>query len=199
MSRAKQLSLIKDPRSETKLWWIQKQHTYGGELNYRKVARPFDSKKLTHAVLKARLGNSLRFTRSQSSIRKVIADVASKYAVKIKDIAINHDHIHLLFSAGHRVGQVRFLRLLAAELGRKYKTLRRKFGIRLKGSLWLHRPFTRLVPWAKKSLEGVLNYFRKNRDEVLGLPYEPRQHRLSQFLSKRRKSRKAAALRPLLL
>lgn len=153
-------------------------------MNYRKVARPFDSKKLTHAVLKARLGSSLRFTRREISIRKVIADVAAKYAIKVKDIAINYDHIHLLFSALRRKDQIRFLRLLAAELGRKYKALRKKFGVRLKGSMWLHRPFTRLVSWGKRSLERVQNYLSKNRREASGLiEYEPRQHRLTKFLN----------------
>lgn len=183
MLRAKQIPLIKDPRTNTKLWWIRKQHAYGGEMNYRKVARPFDSKKLTHAVLKSRLGSALRFTRSQSSIRRVIAEVAEKYSVKIKDIAINHDHIHLLFSARRRDDQIRFLRLLAAELGRKYKTLKKKFGISIKGSMWLHRPFTRLVSWGKRSLRAAQDYIKRNRLEVLGvIAYRPRKHRLNRFL-----------------
>jgi hypothetical protein len=50
MARKQQLSLFKPPRKNTKLWWITEQHSYGGSMNYRKVARPFDSKKLTHAV-----------------------------------------------------------------------------------------------------------------------------------------------------
>jgi len=184
MTRAKQLSLLKDPRRNTKLWWIQKQHAYGGALDYRKVARPFDSKKVTHAVLKARLGASLRFTRSQSSIRKVINVVAAKYSVKIRDLAINHDHIHLLFSARTREDQRSFLRLLAAELGRKYKGLLSKFGIRRNGSMWVHRPFTRLVAWGKRSLQNVTRYLEKNRNEACGfVEYEPRKHRLTEFLS----------------
>jgi REP element-mobilizing transposase RayT len=185
MPSAKQLSLLKEPRRDTKLWWIVKQSTYGGSMNYRKVARPFDSKKLTHAVFKARLGSALRFTKSTESIRKLLDKVADACDVKIKDWAINHDHIHLLFSAKAREDQARFLRLFAAEMGRKYKTLRRKFGVRSGKSMWLHRPFTRLVSWGKKSLANVEHYFDKNRKEALGfIEYTPRKHRLSMFLKR---------------
>lgn len=183
MPRAKQLSLLREPRRDTKLWWIVKQSTYGGSMNYRKVARPFDSKKLTHAVFKARLGSALRFTKSTESIRKLLDKVADACGVKIRDLAINHNHIHLLFSSRTREDQTRFLRLFAAEMGRKYKALRQKFGVRSDKSMWIHRPFTRLVSWGKKSLASVGRYFEKNRKEALGfIVYQPRQHRLALFM-----------------
>jgi REP element-mobilizing transposase RayT len=182
---AKQLPLIKEPRRDTKLWWITKQHVYGGAINYRKIPRPFDSKKLTHAVLMGNVGKSLRLTKSSESIRRVINRVAKKYEITIKELAINHDHIHLLFRALSRELQKRFLRLVAAELGRQYKELRKKFGIRSTESLWRHRPFTRLVSWGKKSVKIIKNYIQKNRKEAAGLiAYEPRQHRLTKFLEK---------------
>jgi REP element-mobilizing transposase RayT len=185
MKRAKQLSLFKDPRKDTKLWWIKKQSTYGGSLEYRKVARPFDSKKLTHAVFAARTGTVLRFTKSTQSILKIIDKTAQKCGVKIKDIAVNHDHIHLLFYSKCRAAQIRFLRYFAAEMGRKYKKLRKAFAVGSKMQFWRTRPFTRLVSWGRKSLEIVHKYIRKNREEALGfVEYEPRNHRLSQFLKK---------------
>src|ERR1700712_480369 len=118
MRKVPQLSLIKGPRKDTKLWWITKHTTYGGSLAYRKVARPFDSKKLTHGVLCAQLGTQLRFTKSRESIQKLIDRVAKKYEVKIKDLAINHDNIHILFYTRLRKSQENFLRLVAAEMGR---------------------------------------------------------------------------------
>jgi REP element-mobilizing transposase RayT len=183
MKRAKQLSLFKDPRKDTKLWWIKKQSTYGGSLEYRKVARPFDSKKLTHAVFAARTGTALRFTKSTQSILKLIDKAALKCRVKIKDIAVNHDHIHLLFYSKRRAAQILFLRYFAAEMGRKYKKLRKAFGVSGKTQFWRSRPFTRLVSWGRKSLAIVRKYIRKNREEALGfVEYGPRKHRLSQFL-----------------
>jgi REP element-mobilizing transposase RayT len=180
-----QLSLFKDPRIDTKLWWVAKHTTYGGDLNYRKVARPFDSKKLTHCVFMACLGPALRFTRSTQSIHKLVTRAAERYDVKIKELAVNHDHIHVLFWTKHRENQIRFLRFIAAELGRKYKAIQKSFGIRAKGSIWRLRPFTRLVGWGRKSLTIVRNYIRKNRDEAMGIvEYSPRDHRLNIFLER---------------
>jgi REP element-mobilizing transposase RayT len=195
LKRPKQLSLLTPARKNTKLWWITEKSTYGGSMNYRKVARPFDSKKLTHAVLKAKLPGAIRFTKSQQSIRRIIDAAATEYSVKLKDLAINHDHIHLLFHTGRRENQACFLRLVAAELGRKYKLIRKQFGITSKGSIWIARPFTRLVSWNKKCLKIVKNYFAKNRDEASGfLEYKPRSHRLNSFLAQWR-----AELTPLLV
>ena len=185
MKRAKQLSLFKDPRKNTKRWWIEKQTTYGGSLEYRKVARPFDSKKLTHAVFSARLGTALRFTKSTQSIHKLVRRLENRCAVKVYELAVNHDHIHVLFTAKRRQHQINFLRFFAAELGRKYKSISRSFGMRAPVSIWRKRPFTRLVGWQKRSLETVKNYIRKNRHEALGfVEHEPRSHRLDQFLRK---------------
>lgn len=180
MVRAKQQSLIKDPRRKTKLWWIVKQTTYGGSMNYRKVRRPFDSKKLTHAVFKARLGKSNGFHRNQRVVREVLQIAERRYGIKREDLAIHHDHIHVLFYTKLREAQIRFLRFVSAELGRRFKTM---IGTP-KGSLWVNRPFTRLVGWERKSLERVKNYIARNRDEVMGfVPYTPRKHRLSDFLA----------------
>ena len=96
---------------------------------------------------------------------------------------MNHDHIHILFYTKLKKAQTLFLRFIAAELGRKYKQLKKKFGISSKGALWRHRPFTRLVSWGKKSLQAAKNYIEKNRKEVAGIvAYEPREHRLAQLV-----------------
>ncbi len=119
----KQLSLFKDPRRNTKLWWIRKQKNYGGSLNYRKVERPFDSKQLVHVVFKAQIGQQTWLTRSSKSIQNLIDTVAKKYDVKIKEKSINRDHIHLLIWTNERENLIKFLRLFSAEMGRKYKEI----------------------------------------------------------------------------
>lgn len=181
---ARQYSLFKATRKNTKLWWIREAHCYGGAMNYRKVPRPFDSKKLSHVVFKASVGKSLRFTRSVRSITKLLRASASRYSIKLDRVAINHDHIHVLHSTRKKRDQTRFLRYFAAQMGRKYKILREHYGINAKG-LWVHRPFTRLVSWSKRTLENVRAYIDKNRDEAMGfLAYEVREHRLTEFLHK---------------
>ena len=185
MRKPKQLSLIKDPRKNTKLWWIAKQGVYGGSLDYRKVKRPFDSKKLVHAVLKGNPGTQLRFTKSVPSIQKLVTKVAMRSQIKIKDLAINHDHLHILIQAQKREQLTAFLKTFAAEMGKKYQRLALKYGVKRKGSLWVKRPFTRLVSWSKLSREKLKKYFEKNRKEALGfIEYEPHKHRLSEFIAR---------------
>ncbi len=181
---ARQLTLLKEPRRNTKLWWIVKQSAYGGSLDYRKVRRPFDSKKLTHVVFKAELGKALRFTRFETRVRDILKNVAARYGIRIKSVAVHHDHVHILFYTKSREAQIRFLRLFSAELGRRYAALHRKLGIRAR-KLWVARPFTRLVSWGRKSLLAAKRYIERNQWEATGfLDYKPRRHRLTAFLTK---------------
>lgn len=185
MKKPKQLSFLKEPRPNTKLWWIQKQYNYGGALDYRKVERPFDSKKLVHVVFKAKVGNGIWFTRSRSSIEKLLKKIARRYGVAIKNFAINKDHIHVLLWTKTKESLTRFLRLFAAEMGRKYKTVYKRFGLKKPAKFWVHRPFTRLVSWGRKSLKTAEDYIQQNRKEALGfIAYKSRNHRLSRFLTK---------------
>ncbi len=184
MSREKQFSLLKDPRKNTKLWWIAKHSVYGGSMNYRKVRRPFDSKMLTHVVFKAELGQALWFSRFEKLVRSTLTAAAARYGIRVDEVAVNRDHIHILFYTKSREAQIRFLRFFSAEMGRRYAALRRRLRIAVR-PLWVARPFTRLVSWGKKSLARVRGYIRRNRWEVLGfLAYKPRVHRLSAFLQR---------------
>jgi REP element-mobilizing transposase RayT len=177
--------LLKDPRRNTKLWWIKKQTTYGGAMNYRKVARPFDTKKLVHVVLKARVGSQTRFTKSTKSIEALIHRATQRYQFRCHDLAVNTNHIHLLIYGKSRANLAKLLRFIAAEMGRVYKSILKQSGVRKTKSLWVARPFTRLVSWSRRSLQIVKKYIRKNRLEVLGfIAYQPRNHSLNVFLSK---------------
>lgn len=184
MARSKQLSFLKDPRRRSKLWWIVKQGVYGGSLNYRKVRRPFDKKKMTHAVFKADLGRAMGFHKFERNIFRILKNSAHCYGIRLRseDIAIHPDHLHVVFYTKTREAQLRFLRLVSAEIGRKYYVLRKKLGHARK-PLWRHRPFTRLVSFGRRSLSSLRNYVLRNRLETLGfIAYQPRQHRLNQFL-----------------
>ena len=191
-SRKIQLSLIKEPRPDTKLWWVEKQHQYGGSLDYRKVKRPFDTSKLIHTVFKARLGKNIWFTKSQISIGKLLESAAKRYKLKIRDKAINKDHIHLLIEPSRsqpyneaRREFLRFLRFFAAQMARKYDEIHKRLGLRKSKQFWIERPFTRLVGWGRSTLTNIHNYFEKNRNEAAGfVSYTPRKHRLNAFLVK---------------
>ncbi|PIT98932.1 MAG: hypothetical protein COT74_11835 [Bdellovibrionales bacterium CG10_big_fil_rev_8_21_14_0_10_45_34] len=189
-SRKEQLSLITEPRRDTKLWWIETQHQYGGSLDYRKVKRPFDTTKLIHTVFKARLGKNIWFTKSQVSITRLLESAAKRYQLKIKDKAINKDHIHLLIDPNRskpyneaRREFLRFLRFFAAQMARKYEEIHKRLGLRKSKQFWIERPFTRLVGWGRRTLANIQSYFEKNRNEAAGfVAYVPRNHRLSRFL-----------------
>ncbi len=188
----KQTSLFKSSRSGTKKWWIEEQRVYGGAINYRKCARPFESNKLNHVVFKAQLGKSVWFTKSQKSISELLKTAAARYKLAIKSFSIQKDHIHLLcyFKAGatlkvRKKQFSRFLRFFSAEMGRKYKRIFRNLGLLKPKSLWVHRPFTRLVSWKKRSLQQIIQYIEKNENEKLNLvDYSPRNNRLDRFIRK---------------
>lgn len=185
MKSSKQLSLFKDPRKGTKLWWIRKKKVYGGSMNYRKVSRPFDSKQLVHVVLKGRPGSALRFTKSVKSIQSLLFRIAARQGTRVVDFAINHDHIHLMVSARGAEQFTVFLRHFSSEMGKQYKKLRGKFGRENRTGLWMQRPFTRLLSWGKKSRLVVRNYFNKNRLEAFGfIEYTARKSALNDFLKK---------------
>ena len=188
----KQTSLFKKPKTNTKKWWVEEQNVYGGDLNYRKTSRPFDSKKLIHVVFKANLGKAIYFTRSQKSILELIMSSLYRYNLKLKSFSIQRDHIHLLCYSNSQVSPMKaqeefknFLRFFSSEMGRKYKAIFKRFGISESKSLWVKRPFTRLVSWGKKSFLKVIEYIEKNTQEALGLvEYTPRDHALNKFLKK---------------
>ncbi|PIT98973.1 MAG: hypothetical protein COT74_12065 [Bdellovibrionales bacterium CG10_big_fil_rev_8_21_14_0_10_45_34] len=192
VSRKKQLVLIKEPRPDTKLWWIETQHQYGGSLHYRKVKRPFDTTKLIHTVFKAKLGKNIWFTKSQVSIGRLLETAAKRYKLKLKDKAINKDHIHLLIEPNQsqpydeaRREFLRFLRFFAAQMARKYEEIHKRLGLKKSQDFWIARPFTRLVGWGRKTLTNIRNYFEKNRNEAAGfVTFTPRKHRLNAFLAK---------------
>ncbi len=180
---AKQQSFFKTPRRDSKLWWIQKHQVYGGSLKYRKFQRPFDRNKLVHVVLKAH--DWAAFHQRGLGVENRIRDIARFCHVKIQDLAVNKDHIHILISTSKRKFFLNFLRQVSAGVGHFLKQFLGALQIKKAGSLWLERPFTRLVSWGKRVVVAVKNYIHRNRQEVLGfVPYKSRNHPLGLFLEK---------------
>lgn len=185
MAKSSQLSLLKEPRKHTKKWWVVKHSTYGGALNYRKLERPFDSKKLTHIVFKARTTQGTSFRKRETTIVKIMSQAAQKYGINIKSYSVQKDHVHVLTYTIHRQALTNFLRFFSAEVGRLYSKLFRSWGVHKTQNLWQARPFTRLVSFKKRDLETVRNYIRKNTFEALGfVEYHRSPSRLNIFLSK---------------
>jgi REP element-mobilizing transposase RayT len=181
MAKLKQTSFFKDPRKNTKRWWVETQYVFGGGLKYKKCKRPFGRNRLVHVVLKAQ--EWAAFHQRGPGVRQRIEQAAKKCHVLVKDLAINKDHIHIVVTTSHRKLLTNFLRQVSAGLGHFIKAELAKLSIEKTGSLWLARPFTRLVSWAKKPFSILKNYIHRNRQEVQGLlPYRSRKHRLNSWL-----------------
>ncbi len=171
-------------------WWVQEKQNYGGEFHYRKLPRPYDQKKLVHVVFKARVGSGIYLTSSSRSISKLLLETAQRYGVNIKNFVINKDHIHILCWNKIRTDFIHFLRFFSAQMGRVYKKIYARFGVSKPHSLWLTRPFTRLVSWGKKSVKIIQNYIEKNRSEVNGTAvYTDREGHLVEFIKQLRQRR----------
>lgn len=144
------------------LFKTENTNVHGGDLaiGKRKRRRPLSTRKPIHVVLKAkiRLYPHRQFLAAQTN------RYGEKFGVRIYDIAIGPDHIHLALVIHHRDAYKAFVRSLTAKVARI-------FG---KG-IWTLLPFTRVAAWGK-AYEELKKYFQKNRDEAAGLrAYEPRR------------------------
>lgn len=172
---------------------------HGGELRNKRAGRggrPLSSKDPLHVVLKANrhcLGSGLRSYKRFFLIQTLVQRYSLKFYVKIEQISIQGDHIHLLLRASRRSQFQDFLRVLsgqiAQELHRKKlmvvtdtpgcsKSLNsgKETGV-TKAKLWKHRPFSRVIKgW--RAYQVVRDYIQLNEKEALGeIPYRKQRLR----------------------
>lgn len=123
----KQLNLFSD----------KKEVQFGGSLieGKRKTARPFDSTKPIHLVLKAT--NPFVLLKYRSEVEKVLKSYAAKIGIHIYDVAVNADHIHLVIR-GRRDFYLRWIRAVTSILVRRFIGLK-----------WKFRPYTRIGAWGR--------------------------------------------------
>jgi REP element-mobilizing transposase RayT len=126
---------------------------FGGSLlnGKRKSARPLDSTKPIHTILKAT--NSLLLLKNRAKIEDILNTYAKRFALKIYDCGIHADHIHLSLKIPNRRLYLRWIRAVTSVLV-----------LRFKGLKWKLRPYTRVAAWGRAF--GVLQkYIWKNREE----------------------------------
>lgn len=136
---------------------------HGGELalQKRKALRPLDSKRALGLTLKAGRHDLLA---REGWIENEARKWAGRFHLKAYEVAVNHDHIHLVLRLPSRRCYHAFIRAFTA-------ALTRVFG---KG-LWLLLPFSRIVAWGR-DFRTACAYARKNRAEAHGeRPYEKRR------------------------
>ena len=153
-----------------KVFW-QHRYTHGGLLRKRRngrKSRPLSTKDPIHLVFKAERKNLKIGFRSQVGFRichQVIRKFGSKFFVKIEQISICGDHIHLLVRLGKRSLGLNFFRVVAGQIAQIYKE--GGYLVTDTQRLWKFRPFTRVVS-GFKPYQIVRDYIQLNEMEARG-------------------------------
>lgn len=155
---------------------FKKVQAFGGSLLKKaknRTSRPISTKHAMHLVLRAnykpRLGGFLE-KRNRQITERTLARLAQKYGVKIYQMALNSNHIHLLVKLSNRRAYAAFIRSLTGTIAlkiskaSKLKALNKKF--------WEYRPFTRIVD-GFKAFSIAKDYVLLNQLEAFGaMPYQ---------------------------
>ena len=100
----------------------QHRFSHGGVLRNRKLgrgARPLSTKSPIHVVFKANRfklkHKSLRASLNFTLIKYVITKYSKSYSVKVEQLSIQHDHIHILIRASRRKNFQYFFRVISGQ------------------------------------------------------------------------------------
>lgn len=155
--------------------WIHRQ-CHGGDLRRRRSgrgARPLSTRDPLHLVFKANrevFPQGFRAPVTYTLVLRVVRRYARRFAVKVEQISIQGNHLHLLVRTGRRSQYQYFFRVVAGQIAQRVTgTFKRSFVGKVK--FWRHRPFTRIVTgW--RACQRVRNYIQLNEKEARGeIPY----------------------------
>jgi REP element-mobilizing transposase RayT len=133
--------------------------------SHPKSARPISCKDPMHVVLKSdKALGSLSFLKIEREILNMARKLGIKLGVKVYDIVVMSNHIHISFRVRTRRAFKAFLRALPAlicrRLLRHLKSNRRAF--------FSGRPFSRIIASGRRSYATIKRYFDLNRLEKVG-------------------------------
>ncbi|MBI3557763.1 MAG: transposase [Deltaproteobacteria bacterium] len=142
---------------------------HGGEIRKgkRKLARPVDTKRPMHLVLRSTRAKgrwSLLAPGNGRVVRRLVFELAAPSEVRVYDFANSGNHIHLLVRARTRKGFQRYLRALTGLLARRITGARK--GRRV-GRFWDALAFSRVVAWGR-DYHQAKKYLGLNRIEAMG-------------------------------
>src|SRR4051812_40375194 len=141
----------------------------------RKVARPLDTRRPVHVVLRSSRAKgswSLRRAETAQRIRVAMSGLAEQYDIRIYEFANSATHLHLLLRAKQRASFQAFLRAFAGIAARCATGARKGHPI---GRFWDELAYSRLLHWGRE-FAAVRAYVVQNEEEALGLvPYRPRR------------------------
>jgi putative transposase len=157
------------------------RYAHGGTLRQCRAgrgARPLSTKDSLHLVLKARrevIGYGLRTHQRFSLIRRVLKKYSAKFYIRVEQVSVQGDHIHLLLRTSKRSQFQNFFRVLAGQIAQRFQNegLLTVTGTpaealpRAKRKLWRYRPFSRVVKgW--KAYQVAIRYVQLNEREARG-------------------------------
>jgi REP element-mobilizing transposase RayT len=124
---------------------------FGGSLGIgkRKTRRPIFCKLPNHLVLKST--NPYILLRHRKKIEQLVHKWAKEFSIKIYELAVHTDHIHLLIQ-GSKENYIRWVRTITGMLTRTFKIK------------WKYIPYTKLVTWGRQ-FQSALDYVRFNKAE----------------------------------
>lgn len=180
---------------------------FGGRLLHgkRRKIRPLSSKEPIHIVMRsswAKGANSFLSARNKNEIQKLINVISQKYFIRVYQVAIAGNHLHLILKISHRGNYKTFVRVLAGSIAShimkkqsfklfKNSVLNQERGdphpgaTELQGisqQFWQFRPWTRVLHWGK-DFKKCCGYLRQNVLEALGfIKYKPRKDYYAEWL-----------------
>jgi len=159
---------------------------HGGSLRQKRKGRgmrPLSTKEPLHVVFKVNKSilrhKSLRSYSCFFLINKLIEKYSQYFHVKIEQISIQADHVHLLLRTSRRSQFHNFFRVLSGQIAQRFK----KAGLlknvtdtpnshKVEQSLWKYRPFSRVIR-GYKAYKTARNYIQLNEKEALQeIPYQ---------------------------
>jgi REP element-mobilizing transposase RayT len=143
---------------------------HGGDirLGRRKIARPLDTSRPLHIVLRstrAKRDWSLLRPAFAAQIRRRIRTLARRYDLTLYGYANSGNHIHILGRARSRRGFQSFLKVFAGVTARLVTGARKGKPV---GRFWDRLAYSRIVSWGR-DYRAVGAYVKQNADEALGL------------------------------
>lgn len=149
--------------------------------SHAKSARPFSPRAAIHTVLRTRSPFTLLRRGRRARIEVLVATLAKRHHIHIHRVANAGNHLHLLIECRERRGFLAFLRTLSGSIARFIKLEEQhesalatkaangaKDGAAngavnvVKDSLWLQRPWTRILPSRGRALLTAWRYVDLN-------------------------------------
>jgi len=157
------------------------RYSHGGSLRNQRAGRkfrPLSSREPVHLVLKAnkeRVRSGFRTYRRFFLIQGILQKYSNRFFIKIEQVSVQADHIHLLIRTSRRSNYQSFFRVFAGQIAQRLEqeqlltvvTDTPQAPLKVAKKLWKHRPFTRVIRgW--RAYRIVRDYIQLNEQEALG-------------------------------